>query len=76
MESSFLDEQEIIQTTGHIFWTVQFTSNVPKDDEQHIPEAVTQRNISKLYGQFCNTSQDNEEIRRKDNLIFEDCREV
>ena len=76
MESSFLDKQGIIQTTGHVFWTVQFTRNIPKDNEQHIPEAITQRNIGKLYVQFCNTGQDDERIRRKDNLIFEDCREA
>jgi len=33
MESSLFDEQRIIQTTGHVFWTVQVTGNIPKDDE-------------------------------------------
>ena len=55
---------------------MQFTRNILKNDEQHIQGITLQRSTSKLYGQFCNTSQDNEEIRRKDNLIFEDCREV
>ena len=33
MEGYIPNKQRAIQTTGYIFWTMQFTRNVPKDDE-------------------------------------------
>jgi len=33
MESSFLNEQEIIQTLSDILWIMQFTRNISMDDE-------------------------------------------
>ena len=51
---------------------MQLARNIPKDNEQYIPGTITQKNTSKLYGQFCNSSQDKGETRRKDNLIFKD----
>jgi len=36
MESGFSDEQETIQATSHVFWTVQFTGNILKNNKQHI----------------------------------------
>ena len=29
-----------------------------------------------VHGQFCYTNQDKERIRRKDNIVFKDCRET
>ena len=33
MEDSFPDEQRVIQATSDVFWTMQLTRNIPKDDE-------------------------------------------
>jgi len=33
MEGHIPNEQRAIQTTDHIFQTMQFTGNIPKDDE-------------------------------------------
>ena len=46
------------------------------NDEQYIPRTALQRCIGKLYGQFCDTSQDHEGTRRKNSSIFEDSREA
>ena len=35
MKGYILNKQRTIQTTGHILWTVQFTRNILKDDEQY-----------------------------------------
>ena len=35
-----------------------------------------QGDISELYRQLCYTGQNNEETRRKDHLIFKDCRKT
>ena len=35
MESCFPDQQGIIQTQSHVFWIIQFTRNIPEDDEQY-----------------------------------------
>ena len=29
------NKQGVIQTTGHILWVIQFTRNIPEDDEQY-----------------------------------------
>ena len=55
---------------------MQFAGNVSTNDEQYIPRTAPRRCISKLYGQFCDTSQDHEGTRRKNSLIFEDSREA
>ena len=39
MKSGFPDKQVFIQTTGYVFWTVQITKNIPKD-EQHFPKVT------------------------------------
>ena len=33
MEGSIPNKQRAIQTTGHILRTIQFTRNIPKNDE-------------------------------------------
>ena len=33
MEGSFSDEKKIIQTTSNVFWTMQLTRNISKNDE-------------------------------------------
>ena len=76
MESSVSNEQEIIRTTSDVFWIMQFTWNISKNDEQYLLRTTPQRNIGKLCGRFCYTSKNNEGTRRKDNLIFEDCRKT
>ena len=40
---------------------MQLARNIPKNDEQYFLEITSQRNIGKLYGQFCYTSQNNKE---------------
>ena len=55
---------------------MQFTRNILKNDEQHIQGITLQRSTSKLYGQFCYTSQDDEEIGRKKDPIFENHRKT
>ena len=36
MEGHILDQQETIQTTSNVFWTMQLARNLPKDDEQYV----------------------------------------
>jgi len=36
MEGCILHKQETIQTTSHVLWTVQFTRDIPEDDEQYL----------------------------------------
>ena len=76
IESHLLDKQRSIQTTSHVFWTMQLARNIPKNDEQYIQGITPQRGTSKLHGQFCHTSKDKERTRRKNNLILEDSRET
>ena len=33
MKGSIPNKQRAIQTTGYVFWTMQFTGNIPKIDE-------------------------------------------
>ena len=56
MESCIPDQHRAIQTTSHVFWTMQFARNVSMNDKQYIPRTVPQRGIGKLYGQLCDTS--------------------
>ena len=76
MESSIPNKQEIIWTTSNVFWIVQFIWNIPKDNEQYLLRITPWRNISKLYRRLYYTSKNNERIRRKDNPIFENCKET
>jgi len=55
---------------------MQFAGNISTNDEQYIPRTAPQRCIGKLYGRFCDTSQDHERTRRKDSSIFEDSGEA
>ena len=41
MKSGFPDKQRIIQATSDIFWIMQFTRNILKDDEQHFPRITS-----------------------------------
>jgi len=68
MESCFPDQQEIIKTQSHVFWIMQFTRNIPEDDEQHFQKIITQRSTHKLHEQFCYTSQDKEGNRKDIHL--------
>ena len=76
MESCILNQQGIIQATSYVFWVMQFTRNIPKDDEQHFLRATSRRSVGKLHGRLCNTSQDYEKTVRflkiagKHNLCF------
>ena len=56
MESCIINQQGIIQATSYVFWVMQFTRNIPKDDEQHFLRATSQRSVGKLHGRLCNTS--------------------
>ena len=76
MESSIPNKQEIIWTTSNVFWIVQFIWNIPKDNEQYLLRITPWRSISKLYRRLYYTSKNNERIRRKDNPIFENCKET
>ena len=76
MESCIPDQQRAIQTTSHVFRTMQFTGNISTNNEQYIPRTALQRSIGKLYGQLRDTSQNHEGTKRKDSLIFEDSREA
>ena len=72
IESYLLDKQRPIQTASHVLWIIQFTRNISKNNEQHIQRITSWRDISKLHGWLCHTSQDEERTRRKDNLILKD----
>ena len=72
MEDHVLNKQGTIQTVSHILWTVQFTRNVPEDDEQYLLRVTLQRNISKLYGQFCDIYKDQGRTGRMDNQVLKD----
>jgi len=36
IEDCILNKQGIIQITSYVLWTVQFTRNIPEDDEQYL----------------------------------------
>ena len=55
---------------------MQFAGNISTNDEQYIPRTAPQRCIGKLHRRFCDTSQNHEKTRRKDNSIFEDSRKA
>ena len=67
MEGYILNKQGTIRTTSHILWTVQFTGDVPEDDEQYLPRVTSQRSTGKLHGQFCDIHKDQGRTGRTDN---------
>ena len=72
MEGSFPHEQRLIRTPSDVFWTIQFTRNIPKNDEQHFLRTTSRRSTGKLYGQFCYSSKNNGRIGRMNDSIPED----
>ena len=55
---------------------MQFTRDIPEDDEQHFPRATSQRSTGKLHGQFHNTGQNHEGTGRKNSQVLKDSRET
>ena len=43
MESSILNKQKTIQIQSNVFWIIQLTRNISKNDKQYILGATTQR---------------------------------
>ena len=41
MKGCISDQQEIIQTLSDVFWIMQFTGNLLKNDEQHFPRTTS-----------------------------------
>ena len=76
MEGCILNKQETIQTTSHILWTVQFTGDVPEDDEQYLLRVTSQRSTGKLHEQFCDTCKDQGGTGRMDNQVLKDSRKT
>ena len=66
----------IIRTPSYVLQTMQFTSNIPENDEQHFLRATSQRSTGKLHGQFHNTSQNYEGPGRKNGQVLKDSRET
>jgi len=44
---------------------MQFTRDIPEDDEQHIPRTASRRNIGELYGRLCNTAKNMKELEER-----------
>ena len=76
IESCILNQQWVIQATGHIFQVMQFTGNIPKNDEQYLPRVTVRRSIGKIYGRFRNTSKNHGRTRGKDDQVFKDSRKT
>ena len=76
MEGSFPHQQRTIRTPSDVLRTMQFTGNIPKNDEQHFPGTTSQRSIGQLYGRFCYSSKDNGRIGRMNDSIPEDSRKA
>ena len=71
MESGFPHKQRVIRAPSDVFWTMQFTRNIPKNDEQHFLRTTSRRSVGKLYGQFCYSSKDNGRIGKMNDSIPE-----
>ena len=67
MEGSFPNKQETIQTTSDVFWTMQFTGNIPENDKKHFLGVTPWESAGKLHGQLCYTSQNNKKTWGTDN---------
>ena len=76
MESCLFNKQRPIQTTSHVLWIVQFTRNIPKNDEQYLSRTTPQRSIGELHGQLCDTGQNNGRTQEKNYSVLEDCRKT
>ena len=76
MKSYVFNQQRVIQTTGHIFWVMQFTRDIPENDEQYLPRVTSRESTGKLYGQFCNIGKNHERTGRKNGQVFKDSRET
>ena len=76
MEGYILNKQGTIRTTSHRLWTVQFTGDVPEDDEQYLLRVTLQRSTGKLHGQFCDTHKDQGRTGRMDNQVLKDSRKT
>ena len=76
MEGGFPYEQRTIRTPSDVLWIIQFTRNISKNDEQHFPRTTSRGSVGQLYGQFCHPSKDNGRIRRMNDSIPEDSREI
>ena len=72
MKGCISDQQGIIQTLSDVFWIMQFTGNLLKNDEQHFPRTTSWRCIGKLHGRFCDTSKNHGRTGGMNNQIFED----
>ena len=51
---------------------MQFTRDIPENDEQYLLRVTSRGSTGKLYGWFCNTSKNHERTRREDDQVFED----
>jgi len=55
---------------------MQFTEDIPKNDEQYLARVTAQRSTSKLYGRLHNTGKNHGRTKRKDDQVFEDSKET
>ena len=76
MEGRISHEQRTIRTLSDVLWTMQFTRDIPKNDEQYFPRITSRRSVGKLHGRLRDTGQNNGRIGRMNNPIFEDSRET
>ena len=76
MEGSFPDEQRTIRTPSDVLWIMQFTGNIPKNDEQHFPRTTSRRSVGQLHGRLCDSSKGNGRVGRKNDSIPEDSRKA
>ena len=76
MESGISNKQRIIQTQSDVFWIIQFTRNISKNDKQYIPRATIWRSTGKLYRQLCDICKNKKETGRKDNMFLKDGTEI
>ena len=67
MEGSFPNKKEVIWTVSDVFWTMQLTRNIPKNDEQHFLEATSWKSVGKLHGQLHYTGQNYKGTRGMNN---------
>jgi len=76
MESSILNEQRTIWTQSDVFWIIQLTRNISKNDEQYILGAAIWRSTGKLHGWLYDTCQNKEKTGRKNNILSKDGRKI
>ena len=76
MEGRILNKQGTIQTASYVLWTVQFTGDIPKDNEQYLLRVTSRKSTGKLHRQFCDTCKDQGRTGRTDNQILKDSRKT